>query len=199
MSKNRFTGHLKWTRPIGENVKKWKFSDIWMIFTEKSTSHAENRDLWKITKNVTTHHQIVRFGSFLDMLALATSRIDFCDKILIFSFFSKKSRIFSQNLQKSQFFAENSRFFAEKCKYQNFLTKIYTTGCKDQYIRKWAKSDYLVMSCYIFRDFSQIAIFSMGGWFFSENHPYIAEFSLFLHFRLLFSKVFTKLVFWSNL
>ena len=62
--------------------------------------------LWKITENVTTHHQIVRFGSFLDMLALATSRIDFCVKILIFSFFSEKSRIFSQNLPKSIFFGK---------------------------------------------------------------------------------------------
>ena len=30
--------------------RKWKFSEIWMIFTEKSAFHAENRDLWKITK-----------------------------------------------------------------------------------------------------------------------------------------------------
>ena len=35
-------------------------------------------------------------GSFLDMLVLATSRIDLCVKILIFSFFSEKSRIFSK-------------------------------------------------------------------------------------------------------
>ena len=39
---------------------------------------------------------MVRFGSFLDMLDLETSRIDLCVKILIFSFFSEKSRIFSK-------------------------------------------------------------------------------------------------------
>ncbi len=87
--------------------KKWKFSEIWRIFTEKSASDAENRDLWKITKNVTTHHQIVRFGSFLDMLVLVTSRIDFSFKILRFSFFSEKSPIFSQNRPKSRIFQTN--------------------------------------------------------------------------------------------
>ena len=69
---------------MDRNEKKWKFSEIRMIFTKKSASDAENRDLWKISKIVTTHHQIVQFGSFLDMLALETSKIDLCVKILIF-------------------------------------------------------------------------------------------------------------------
>ena len=84
-----------------------------MIFTEKSASHAENPDLLKITKNVTTHHQIVRFGSFSNMLALATSRIDFSFKILIFSFFSEESRIFSQNQPKSPFLLKICDFLRE--------------------------------------------------------------------------------------
>ena len=82
---------------IGKNAEKWIFSELSMIFTEKSAYQAENCDLWKITKNVITHDQIVRFGSFLDMLVLTTSRIGFGVKILIFTFFSKKSLIFSQN------------------------------------------------------------------------------------------------------
>ena len=52
----------------------------------------------KSIKNVTTHQKIVQFGSFLDMLVLATSRIDFSVKILIFSFFSEKSRIFIKKM-----------------------------------------------------------------------------------------------------
>ncbi len=95
------------------------------------------------------------------------------------------------------FFAENSRFFAEKWKYQNFDTEIYSTGCKDQHIQKWAKSDHLVMSCYVFRDFSQIAIFSMGCWFFSENPPYVTEFSLFCIFDYYFQKYSLNLYFGS--
>ena len=92
---------------IGKNAKKWKFSEISMIFTEKSAYQAENRDLWKITKNVITHHQIVRFGSFLDMLVLTTSRIGFGFKILIFPFFSEKSPIF---IQKRRFWLKISDF-----------------------------------------------------------------------------------------
>ena len=84
-----------------------------MIFTEKSAYQAENRDLWKITKNVTTHHQIVRFGSFLDMLVLETSGIDFSIKILIFSFFSEKSLIFSQKSRFWPILAENRWFFTK--------------------------------------------------------------------------------------
>ena len=42
------------------------------------------------------------------------------------------------------------------------------------------------MSFYVFRDFSQIAIFSIECWFFSENRPYIAEFSLFCIFAYYF-------------
>ena len=105
---------------IDENVKKWKFSDIRRIFTEKSASRAENCDLWKITKNVTTHHQMVRFGSFLDMLVLATSRKDFCVKILLFLFFSEKSQISSKNRQKSPFFCWKFAIFRWKMKISKF-------------------------------------------------------------------------------
>ena len=51
------------------------------------------------------------------------------------------------------------------------------------------------MSCYVFRDFSQIAIFSMGCRFFSENHPYITEFSLFYIFAYYFQKYSLNLCF----
>ena len=133
------------------------------------------------------------------MFVLATSRIDLCVKSLMFSFFSEKSPNFSKKLWFWLILAENSRFFAEKWKYQNFETNFYSTVCKGQHIRKWAKSDYLVMSCYVFRNFSQITIFSMGCWFLRENHPYFTEFSLFCILDYHFKKIFTKFVFWSNL
>ena len=166
-----------------------------MIFTEKSAYQSENRVLWKITKNVTTHHQIIRFDSFLDILVLTTSWIGFSSKFFTFSFLVKNHR-FSDKIGQNHFFlAENRLFFAEKWKYQNFGTKTYSTGCKDQHIQKWAKSDYLVMSCYVFRDFSQIAIFSIGCWFFSENPSYFTEFSLFCISAYYFQKYSLNLCF----
>ena len=79
-----------------------------MIFTEKSAYQAENPDLRKITKNVITHHQIIKFGSFLDMIVLTTSRIDFSGKIFIF--FSEKSPILSQKSRFCPILAGNRQF-----------------------------------------------------------------------------------------
>ena len=67
--------------------------------------------------------------------------------------------------------------------------------CKDQDIQKWAKYDNLVMSYYIFRDFSQMAIFSLVCWFFCENHRYFAEFSLFCICAYHFQKCLSNLCF----
>ena len=91
---------------IDVNAKKWKFSEIRMIFTKKSASDAENQDLWKITKNAKTLCQIVRFGSFSDMLVLTTIKIKILVKFLKFLFFSEKSPIFGQNWPKSAFLAK---------------------------------------------------------------------------------------------
>ena len=66
---------------------------------------------------------------------------------------------------------------------------------KDKHIQKWAKLDNLVMSNYVFRDFSQIAIFSLVCWFFIENHPCFAEFSLFCIFAYYFQKLLLNLSF----
>ena len=164
-----------------------------MIFTEKSAYQSQNRDLWKITKNVTTHHQIVRFGSFLDMLVLVTSRIDFSFKILIFSFFSEKSPNFSKNSWFWPILAENQWFFAEKWKYQNFDTKIYSIGYMDQ---QWVKSDYLVMSCFswIFTNRN----FQHGMLIFQWKSSIFHWIFTFLHFCPSLSKVHTKFMFWST-
>ena len=93
---------------------------------KKSAYQAENRSLWKITKNIITHQQIVRFGSFLVMLVLTTSGIGFGAKILIFSFLSKKNQRFSANIgQHWLFLAKIRRFFTEnKAWYADFPVKI---------------------------------------------------------------------------
>ena len=174
---------------IGENAKKLKFSEIWRIFTEKSASDAENGHLWKITKNVTTHHQIVRFGSFLDMLILTTSRIDFYVKVLIFSFFSEKSRIFRKNGDFGWFLLKIHDFLLKTENMKILTQKSILLVARTNIFKKWAKSNYLVMSCNVFRDFLQIAIFSMGCWIFSENPPYFTEFSLFSFLLIIFKSI----------
>ena len=51
------------------------------------------------------------------------------------------------------------------------------------------------MSFCIFRDFSQTVIFSMECWFFSENHQFFAEFSLFCIFAYYFQNYSLNLCF----
>ena len=82
-----------------------------MIFTEKSAFQAENRDLWKITKNAKTHCQIVRFGSFSDMLVLTTIRIKISVKFFIKADFC-------------QFWPKIGDFSLKNKKFKN-LTKIF--------------------------------------------------------------------------
>ena len=118
------------------------------------------------------------------MLVLITSGIGFSANIFIYFSVNK-------TCENRPFWLKIGDFSLKKN--QTFGTKTYSTGCKDQHIQKWAKSDNLVMSYYFFHDFSQIAIFSMGCLFFSENHPYFAEFSLFCIFGYYFQKCLLNL------
>ena len=99
-----------------------------MIFTEKSAFLAENRDLWKITKNAITHCQIVRFGSFSDMLVFTIIRIKISFKFLRFLFFSK-----------------NRRFSAKKADFGQFLPKIGDFSLKNKNLKNLIKNFILMV------------------------------------------------------
>ena len=61
-------------------------------------------------------------------------------------------------------------------------------------LKKLIKKDQ-ILSYYVFRDFSQIAIFSLECGFFSGNHPYFAEFLLFCIFAYHCQKYILSLCF----